>query len=72
MNEECSVFGKYQFENNNNINGEIIDGLRELQYRGQDSAGIAFCSSITPSNIYTFKNLGLVNLVFKDYTIYYI
>ncbi len=49
----CGIVGYSGFQNAKNI---VIDGLKTLEYRGYDSAGIAFCGE----DISVFKTAGSV------------
>lgn len=49
----CGIVGYSGFQNAKNI---VIDGLKTLEYRGYDSAGVAFCGE----DISVFKTAGSV------------
>ena len=56
----CGIVGYIGYKNSKDI---LLDGLKELEYRGYDSAGIAI---IENENIITFKAVGkLENLINK-------
>lgn len=52
----CGIVGYSGFQNAKNI---VIDGLKTLEYRGYDSAGIAFCGE-NIDDISVFKTAGSV------------
>lgn len=62
LNEECGIYGVY---NSENAAYKVYDGLRKLQHRGQDGAGIV-CYEYQQKEYYNFKNSGLVKEVFKS------
>ncbi len=61
IKEECGVFGFYDMDGYDSAQMTYY-GLFSLQHRGQESCGIAACSG---SEIRSYKNMGLVNDVFK-------
>lgn len=66
LHEECGVFGVWD-EEKSDIAKEIYYGLISLQHRGQESAGIAVCSTWGPrGNISVHKDMGLVSEVFNE------
>lgn len=66
LKEECGVFGIYNYQGND-VARSIYYGLLSLQHRGQESAGIAVCSTEGPlGNISYHKDMGLVSEVFHE------
>lgn len=64
LKEECGVFGILN-HNGENVSNSIYYGLCALQHRGQESAGIAVCSTNGPlGNLTCRKDMGLVNEIF--------
>ena len=67
----CGIVGYIGYKNSKNI---LLDGLKELEYRGYDSAGIAI---IEKDDILTFKAVGKLenlrektkNIEIKDFSI---
>lgn len=57
----CGIIGIYLDDKNSNAYPDILDGLKTLQHRGQDSAGIYTCKD---NFFYSHKNNGKVNDVF--------
>ncbi len=66
IREACGVFGVFDPEMED-VAGIIYDGLCSLQHRGQESCGIAVCSTQGPKgNMNAHKGMGLVSEVFKE------
>ncbi len=65
MKEECGIFGTYQKEKSFNTSNYVINGLSDIQHRGQESSGISY---FTNKGLTVFKNMGLVKEVFSNYT----
>ncbi len=65
MEEECGVLGIYSDTLRNDIVSFAYYGLHALQHRGQESAGITICDSISENRARhkTIKNMGLVSEV---------
>lgn len=68
----CGIVGFISTNNTKkNIKDILLHGLRELEYRGYDSAGIAVIEASNPKNINIYKEVGkLKNLELKckDYS----
>ncbi len=64
MNDNCGVFAAYDLEKRRNVTPEVINGLLDLQHRGQLSAGISSFQETRDSLLKTYKKNGLVNEVF--------
>ena len=45
MKDECGIFANYQFKENITTCNNVINGLKKIQHRGQESCGIAFEAS---------------------------
>lgn len=66
LNEECGVFGIYDFDGND-VASTIYYGLFALQHRGQESCGIAVSETSGPKGkVSSHKGMGLVNEVFTQ------
>ncbi len=65
MNENCGVFAAYDLEKRRNVTPYVISGLRDLQHRGQLSAGITSFADTRSALLKTFKKNGLVHEVFS-------
>lgn len=65
--EEGGILALYSKNLRDDLVGVAYYGLYALQHRGQESAGITICDSITEENIRhkTIKNKGLVSEVFS-------
>lgn len=64
LNEECGVFGMYDFAGEDVAN-TIYYGLLALQHRGQESCGIAVTNTVGPKGkVLSVKEMGLVNEAF--------
>lgn len=61
--EECGIFGIIAKEKQE-LARDVYYGLFALQHRGQESAGIAV--SYDDNKVAYYKNMGLVNAVFKE------
>ncbi len=64
MKDECGIFANYQFKKSITTCNNVINGLKKIQHRGQESCGIAFVQS---DKINVYKNRGYVKDVFKKY-----
>ena len=40
--EECGIFGTYQIAKSYETNNYVINGLSDIQHRGQESSGISY------------------------------
>ncbi len=66
LNEECGVFGIYDFDGSN-VSQSIYYGLLALQHRGQESCGIAVSdTSLSKAKVISHKGMGLVNECFDS------
>lgn len=66
LNEECGVFGAYDFSGRD-VASTIYYGLLALQHRGQESCGIAVSDTKGPKGkVYSHKDMGLVNEAFNS------
>ena len=45
MKDECGIFANYQFKKSITTYKNVINGLKKIQHRGQESCGIAFVQS---------------------------
>jgi len=63
----CGIIGIYLDDQNSNAYPYILDGLKILQHRGQDSAGIYTCKN---NFFYSHKNNGKVSDVFNKHNDY--
>ena len=68
MEEECGVLAVYSGKVRDDMVRIAYYGLYALQHRGQESAGITLCDSVTEGRIRhkTIKNMGLVSDVLKE------
>ncbi|MEZ4087712.1 MAG: class II glutamine amidotransferase [Candidatus Gracilibacteria bacterium] len=64
MNENCGVFAAYDLESDRTVIPHVIDGLFQLQHRGQLSTGITSFSEARKQILRTLKGTGLVSEVF--------
>lgn len=63
IKKKCGIFAIYD---NKDCYDNMINGLKLLQHRGQDSAGISYISA-SSSEIKIKKNIGLVKEVFNNF-----
>lgn len=63
MKEKCGIFGLYSHKSCQNNLSCLIQGLKHLQHRGQESCGIAYQLD---DNLICKNGLGLVADVFED------
>lgn len=64
LNEECGVFGAYDFSGGD-VARSVYYGLLALQHRGQESCGIAVSDTHGPlGKVSSHKDMGLVNEAF--------
>ena len=64
MKEKCGLFGLYLHSPNSNSLQTTINGLKLLQHRGQEGAGISY---VHDSTLCHKKGIGLVEKVFEDF-----
>lgn len=66
MKEKCGVFAAYDLEGKRPVAHLVIQGLSDLQHRGQLSAGIMTYQPDREDKLFTYKGLGLVHEAFNS------
>jgi amidophosphoribosyltransferase len=65
MKEKCGVFAAYDLEGKRPVSNLVVQGLSDLQHRGQLSAGIMTYQPGREDKLFTYKGLGLVHEAFN-------
>ena len=64
LKHKCGIFGLYSIEHSNTTITNTIIGLKHLQHRGRESAGISYIN--IDGEIIVYKKFGLVKDVFLE------
>ena len=62
---KCGIFGVYNYNIINDTVNTCIDGMKKLQHRGREGAGISYFKD--RHKLITYKNYGNINSIFSNY-----